>query len=261
MSEKITAENLELVIKRNSEIREDVLEHVSCFLENKYIKKFSSAPQFALLLLKTLGLVQFPIEDDYWSGAIFLKEGKYIPVINTALPRANQFFTAWHEIYHLFFDKKSFDFVIETDIVLEERKADYFASFMMLRRLKAYYDALSDMVFLHKIFNCMSAFQSPYKAVLISLYESAVQKEDEELADLIRENFDRKFEDLPEKFREMGLDDSLVKPSYIVNVEMLQSKIRGTMVKEPEFHYHADNQKYLTGILKEIKLIAEEGNV
>lgn len=35
--------------------------------------------------------------------------GKRIPLINTALPRANQYFTAWHEIYHLLFDEVSFD--------------------------------------------------------------------------------------------------------------------------------------------------------
>ena len=53
-----------------------------------------------------------PIEDKYWSGAIYVKEGKIIPVINTALPRANQYFAAWHEIYHLLFDKVSFDHII-----------------------------------------------------------------------------------------------------------------------------------------------------
>ena len=39
-------------------------------------------------------------------------------------------FTVWHEIYHLIFDKVSFDYFIETDNTLEERKS------MVLRLLK-----------------------------------------------------------------------------------------------------------------------------
>ncbi len=41
-----------------------------------------------------------------------------------------EMFTAWHEIYHLIFDKVSFDYFIETDNILEERKS------MVLRLLK-----------------------------------------------------------------------------------------------------------------------------
>jgi len=39
-------------------------------------------------------------------------------------------FTAWHEIYNLIFDKVLFDYFIETDNILEERKS------MVLRLLK-----------------------------------------------------------------------------------------------------------------------------
>ena len=116
-----------------------------------------------------------PIDNPFWSGAIFVKNGKKIPVINTALPRANQYFTAWHEIYHLIYDKVSFSHIIETETVMEERKAEYFASLMLLGNLLPYYTELSEMDFLSKIFHCMDAFAAPYKAVLIALYESAVQ--------------------------------------------------------------------------------------
>ena len=34
-----------------------------------------------------------------------------------------EMFTAWHEIYHLIFDKVSFDYFIETDNILEERNS------------------------------------------------------------------------------------------------------------------------------------------
>lgn len=142
MSELITAQNLELVIEKNHEIKEEVLAQAIRLQTNPSIMKVASAPQLALLILQGFGLIQMPIEDKYWSGAIFVKDEKIIPVINTALPRANQYFTAWHEIYHLIFDKVSFDHFIETDNTLEERKAEYFAACMLLNGVDRYFTEL-----------------------------------------------------------------------------------------------------------------------
>ena len=63
----------------------------------------------------------------------------------------------------------------------------------------------------------MSTFQAPYKAVLVSLYEYAIQSENEKLCGKIKEVFDLQFDDLPNRFRRLGLDDSLVCPSYVIN--------------------------------------------
>jgi len=147
MSELITAQNLELVIEKNHEIKEEVLAQAIRLQTNPSIMKVASAPQFALLILQGFGLIQMPIEDKYWSGAIFVKDEKIIPVINTALPRANQYFTAWHEIYHLIFDKVSFDHFIETDNTLEERKAEYFAACMLLNGVDRYFTELPQSLF------------------------------------------------------------------------------------------------------------------
>ena len=79
MSELITAANLDLVIKKNNEIREEVLEQTMKFQMNPGIMKVASRPQLALLILQEFGLIQFPIEDKFWSGAIFVKNRKIIP--------------------------------------------------------------------------------------------------------------------------------------------------------------------------------------
>ena len=134
--------------------------------------------------------------------------GKRIPLINTALPRANQYFTAWHEIYHLLFDEVSFDHLIESETLMEERKAEYFAALMLLGNLMPYFEGLKDMDFQAKAFQCMNAFQSPYKAVLISLYESAVKNGNTAIAEEVKENFDVQVEDIAHRFRDLGLDDS-----------------------------------------------------
>lgn len=254
MSELITASNLDLVVKKNLRIRDEVVAQTIKFQTTPSIMKFSSSPQQALHILQEFGLVQIPIENKYLSGAIYVKNGKVIPIINTALPRANQYFTAWHEIYHLIFDTVSFNHIIKTDNNMEERKAEYFASCMLLNGVDNYYVNLSEMEFISKVFNCMSTFQAPYKAVLISLYEYASQSENDKLKEKIREVFDLQFDDLSERFKKLGLDDSLVNPSYVINAYSLKEKIMRFIWDNPELNYHKDNDEYLKNIMCEIAL-------
>lgn len=175
MSERITAANLDEVIKWNEVIEEQMKQSASLIWSKYNPMQINSPIQLALQILRPYGLIQLPIDNHYLSGAIFVRDGKRIPLINTALPRANQYFTAWHEIYHLLFDEVSFDHLIESEILMEERKAEYFAALMLLGNLMPYFEGLKDMEFQAKAFQCMNAFQAPYKAVLISLYESAVK--------------------------------------------------------------------------------------
>ena len=190
MSEIITASNIDIVIQKNNEIAEEVSAQALKLQMNNSIMKVASMPQLAFLILHGFGLIQMPIEDKYWSGAIYVKDDKIIPVINTALPRANQYFTAWHEVYHLIFDKISFDHVIENENMVEERKAEYFAACMLLQGVSRYFTELPPMDMVSKICYCMSAFQAPYKAVLISLYEDAVRSDNDKLKSQIKEVID-----------------------------------------------------------------------
>lgn len=109
MSERITAANLDEVIKRNEVIEEQMKQSASLIWSKYNPMQINSPIQLALQILRPYGLIQLPIDNRYLSGAIFVRDGKRIPLINTALPRANQYFTAWHEIYHLLFDEVSFD--------------------------------------------------------------------------------------------------------------------------------------------------------
>ena len=255
MSEIITAANIDLVIKRNKEIAEEVFAQAIKLQTNRMIMKVASVPQLALLILQGYGLVQMPVEDRYLSGAIYVKDGKIIPVINTALPRATQYFAAWHEIYHLVFDRVSFDHFIETDNMLEERKAECFAAYMLLNGVDAYFIGLSDMDFVSKVLCSMSAFQAPYKAVLVSLYEYAVESENENLQSKIKEVFDLQIDDMPERFRSLGLDDSLVMPSNVVNTSYLRGRLRRSEEKDPDLKYHKENEEFLNNIMKELSVI------
>ena len=70
MSELITSENLEFVVKKNFEIKEEVLAQAIRLQTNPSIMKVASVPQLALLILQGFGLIQMPVEDKFWSGYI-----------------------------------------------------------------------------------------------------------------------------------------------------------------------------------------------
>lgn len=256
MSEKITIKNLDQVIQKNKEIKQEIEQCIVLVRTTLNRMQVSSPAQLAIQLLRTYGLIQMPVDNPYLSGAIFVKEEKRIPFINTALPRVNQYFTAWHELYHMIFDTVSFDHLIEIETTVEERKAEYFASKMLLGNLMSYFIELpQDMDFQSKIYNCMAVFQTPYKAVLIALYEIAAQMNNSVLMNVVRENFDNNHQDILEQFRELGLDNTLVLPSYVVDVSSLHSKIKGCVQERPELRYHKDNEQLLEKVMKEIKLI------
>ena len=250
MSERITAVNLDEVIKRNKAIEEQTKQRAALIWSKYNPMQINSPIQLALQILRLHGLIQLPIDNRYLSGAIFVRDGKRIPLINTALPRAN----------HLLFDEVSFDHLIESEILMEERKAEYFAALMLLGNLMPYFAGLKDMDFQAKAFQCMNAFQVPYKAVLISLYESAVKNGNMAIAEEVKENFDVQVEDIAHRFRDLGLDDSLVRPSYVVNVSPLQEKINKTIRNEPEVEYHKDNEAFLKTVLSEFKMLTGEAD-
>lgn len=261
MSEKITANNLDEVVKRNNEIRTETDRFVLAIKTDCNKLSVQSTALLAIQLLKEHGLIMMPIDNPYLGGAIYVKDGKKIPFINTAQPRANQYFTAWHEIYHLLFDKISFDHVINVDSIMEERKADNFASQMLLGNLLSYYLELPvEMDFLSRVCCCMDVFQVPYKAVMISLYEMSVQSANDNLKVIIKKNFDNPPQDIARLFKENGLDVALVLPSNIVNLGEVEKKVKEAVIAEDELRYHKDNLQSLEKIKKEINMITGEAN-
>ena len=138
---------------------------------------------------------------------------------------------------------------------MEERKAEYFAACMLLQDVDKYFANLTTMDTVSKVMYCMSAFEAPYKAVLISLYEDAVQRKNENLKSQIKEILDLKIDDMPNRFRRLGLDDSLVMPSYVVNTSYLHEQIKKCEEANPELKYHGDNESFLENIMKEIRVV------
>ena len=78
MSERITAANLDEVIKRNEVIEEQMKQSASLIWSKYNPMQINSPIQLALQILRPYGLIQLPIDNLYLSGAIFVRDGKRI---------------------------------------------------------------------------------------------------------------------------------------------------------------------------------------
>jgi len=262
MSELITSKNLDQVIEKNLRIKDEVSHYKERLLTDLNLNNVIKAEEkLAFQILKDKGLIQIPIEDKFWGGAIYTKENKRIPVLNTAQPRVYQYFVAWHEVYHLLYDKsiRGNSYNISIDMELNERKADYFASMVMLGNVYNYYNSLPEEdIFINKIIYCMDLYKAPYKAILINLYEAAKNNNNSNLIRLILDNFDNKPMDLVEKFQELELDDELVKPSYVVSIGTLERKIKKAIEDDYEASSHESNLEYLKQLTEHIQRLMKE---
>lgn len=250
MSKYITADNLNEVIEANKKIKNEIDNFKSNFFINYNKTGIVGPDRLAFeVLKKNYNLIQLPIDDKYWGGAIFIRGNLKIPVINSAQPRVYQFFVAWHELFHLLYDTsiiKGQHNIQAEEMDLNERRADYFAAKMLLGDVYRYYYSLEDDEFVNKIARCMDVFKAPYKAILIQLYDDAVEVfNDMGLKKLIIENFDKKSKDLDTLFEELELDTDLVKPSNIISFGGLDKKIELLSKKESDVDYHMDNLKFL----------------
>lgn len=258
MSKIITSENIDEVIKENLKIRSEIQRIINDLVSRVNKQDIKGEEKLAFKILKDNNLIQLPIDDEHWGGAVVIKNNKRIPVINTAQPRVYQYFIAWHEVYHLLYDDnlKSSKENILIDLDLNERKADCFAATMMLGNVYEYYMSLSDDNFIDKIIRCMDLYKAPYKVILINLYESAVNVyNNSKLKKDILNNFDNKPNNLVEKFEELELDSELVKPSYVVSMGGLERVMKNKIKENPEVSYHSSNYEFLQKLKNEVNQI------
>ncbi|WP_341280788.1 ImmA/IrrE family metallo-endopeptidase [Paenibacillus sp. FSL H8-0537] len=250
---RITSENLDETISLNEQIDRQVQEHIR-YIERRLIK-WKSLPieEQALGILKEHNLVEIPIPDGNWGGAIRkFHSNKAVPIINTAQPRIYQYFIYWHEIYHLTENEEinshnEENYNIMTEFDLNERKADYFASQMIFgyADLLNYFYSLEYEDFIVKIAHCMKSFKAPYKAVLIQLYQIAKKNNNEQLQNQIKLYFDKKWtpDDWKTIFQEHALDDNLIKPSFVTNLNSIINAIKNQILQHPDVELFKDNLK------------------
>lgn len=256
---RITSKDLDQTINMNREIQREI-DRIINVVETRYKKvRILSSEKQALQILKEHYLIQVPIPDEDWGGAIReLPNNTKVFVINTAQPRVYQYFIYWHEIYHLIsgFEESTFH-SISTEFDLTERKADYFASQMLLGHdVYEYYNQLDNsLVFTEKIMHCIDTFKAPYKAILIQLYESSDEYKNLELKLQIKENFDLKLEQrkIEEMFEKLALDVTLVQPSNIIDLGVLQAKIKERRQNNKEVEMYKEHEEFINNFRQKLE--------
>lgn len=249
---RITSANLDETIELNEKIEKQVEKHIA-YIEKRLIK-WRSLPieEQALEILRGHNLIEIPIPDKNWGGAIRkFSNGRMVPIINTAQSRLYQYFIYWHEIYHLTENDEMMqhgeDYEISTEFDLNERKADYFASQMIFGHhdLYDYFQSQKDNDFFVRIAHCMKSFKAPYKAVLIQLYQIAKNNNNDHLQQQIKLYFDKhwSYQEWSTIFQENLLDDSLIKPSLITNLNAIKQAIQQEIKRHPDVELYQDNLK------------------
>ncbi|MGO0063317.1 ImmA/IrrE family metallo-endopeptidase [Brevibacillus fluminis] len=265
---RITSENLDQTVERNEQIDRQIQNHIR-FIEKRLIK-WKSLPieEQALGILKEHNLIEIPIPDSNWGGAIRKFHGqKAVPIINTAQPRLYQYFIYWHEIYHLTEHEEMSlhnedNYEISTEFDLNERKADYFASQMIFgySDLYDYFYSLDYDDFIVKIAHCMKSFKAPYKAVLIQLYQMGRRNQNDQLQEKIKLYFDKQWStsEWATLFQEYALDDSLIKPSYVTNMNSIINAIKNQIAQHPDVELFQDNLKVVKEWEEKYKQVQRE---
>ena len=135
---------------------------------------------------------------------------------------------------------------ITVDMRMNERKADYFAASVMLGNVYEYYYTLEDEEFVNRIIRCMDLYKAPYKAVLIHLFEQATSLyRDMSLKNLVLRHFDKKPDNMVERFKKLELDPELVLPTNLISFGGLDKLIMKRVQENPDTTYHESNYKFL----------------
>lgn len=75
MSELVTSKNLEQVIEKNKLIKDDILRLTNDFTVRFNKSGVTGQDKLSFSVLKENHLIQIPIDDEYWGGAIITKGG------------------------------------------------------------------------------------------------------------------------------------------------------------------------------------------
>jgi len=218
---KLTSKSAIQLVKINQEIHDEVLKEVDFYLQYKQPSGHDVVNGGIQYLSKKSIFLQIPSIDESLGGFIIDYGSIKCCYINTYQPRVNQNFIMFHEIYHIAKGIKPnyahfISVEIEQEPTIDDRKADYFASLILMpeQKMKSFFQELSDDSGFHvKIFKAMNQFKAPYKAILIRMLELNIIQETEKFT----EYFNRRF-DLEAEFSENGLDASSVQRSMVKNI-------------------------------------------
>lgn len=95
--------------------------------------------------------------------------------------------------------------------------------------------------------HCIDSFKAPYKSILIQLYESSDEFKNKVLTQQIKENFDIKLnqKEIEGLFQKLALDVTLVQPSNIIDLGVLQAKINEKRQNNEEVGMYKEHEIFI----------------
>lgn len=231
---EITFANLSQLLSENKVIQTEVHRAVNHYLQNYHPKGWNRIDGAKRFIEQNHYLIEAPINDLTFGGFIrTTNTNKMICYINSAQPRMYQNFVIFHELYHLInsFELEKLHFVeAGIDNRSEERKADYFASLLLLdeHELRSFFSGPENEQesLFTKVLLSMNAFKAPYKAILIRLYELLLITIEE-----LKSLFDQEVNFI-EEFQKLGKDTYILEASQVINFNSLEALMESNALPE-----------------------------
>ena len=230
---KLTAELAIDLLQMNRSIHEDVQKDIDFYLQYKHPSGHDRINGGFHFIQKNTLFLQASSNDLSLGG--FLIDYGHITCcyINSAQPRINQNFILFHEIYHLLrgipAGQAHLVAIEQAGLSLEERKADYFASLLLMPEyeMRNFFAAIQSDALQIQIYKAMNQFKAPYKSILIRMLELGIALTVDTFTELFDEN-----NNLSECFSKAGLDKGIVEPSYVLNIPQLETIIANNNLNE-----------------------------
>lgn len=223
---KLTAELALDLLQMNRSIHEEVQKDVDFYLHYKHPSGHDRINGGFHFIQKNTLFLQAP-SDDLSLGGFLIDYGHVTCCyINSSQPRIHQNFILFHEIYHLLKGIPSgqahFVATEQAGLLLEERKADYFASLLLMpeHEIRNFFATIQEDELTIQIYKAMNQFKAPYKSILIRMLELNIG--------LTTDTFIERFDDnshLATRIAAAGLDKGFVEPSRVLNIPNLDTVI------------------------------------
>lgn len=256
--------DLREIINQNKHISSEIKELVKHDLRVLYDENLTVVQKISMELDKKSIVIKMPINAPSLGGFVYKSSHKCFCYINTNQARSFQNFVVLHEYYHLAYDKaftenkkenniNMITFNEENSIEINERKANYYASLMLLDEssLQLSYSKLKNngLSFSEIICYLIDLYKVPKKTILIRLYEIGCID-----FDFLFDNFETDIENIRRIFDKLGLDKSCLEPSQVssgYNIEkMVKNAADESLLLED---FIKENLKNYNKILKNLK--------
>lgn len=254
----ILKDNLKGILDINKQISKEIKTIAKKDFLNFHDDNISIIQKIYLKLEEECIIIKYPVHIKDLGGFVYKTENHAYCFINSSQSRAFQNFVLIHEYYHLNheeLEKNKIDMIFlneEESINIRERKANYYASLMLLDSLRENYNRfIKDRNFTIQKALCylIDLYKVPKKTILIRLHELGCIE-----FDTLYENFQNDTDNLLKDFTSLGLDTSNLEPSNTIKLDNIEDEFKkardtGSMLET----FLDQNQIYYEELLKNLK--------